>query len=227
MAYLQPFHIPYVPFFPISPYISPDFNDALNYQSNYYTSQSGILPSIFQNNFTQPFAQDLLLHQTNQRNTHKPYDGKMANYQSESISIVKNEEIPRINRSQIPFPFINSMMGLKRNKPLTLIQAIETIVKYKQEYKKLKDDKQKYVSKTACRNLQLNKKTVDDYQMYIRLGIHFNLIKEENLNMSFGIFRKEVKLKRQNSEAKWAKPEDLDIVEFYHNLILQKGSSSN
>jgi len=206
------------PFLPFLPNIIYNSSDTQNYSLNYMPYPSFYYPfpmplnASGQNYTTSQIPNHLQIHQ-------RITGEKLEKCRGESISIIKTCNPCTYKLHAKSYPIMSGMKIMMRSKPLTLFEALEAIIKYKKEYQRLKEAKQKYVSQTACKNLNLNKKTIDDYQMYLRLGIHFNIIKKENLNQSFGAFRREVKSKRIETNAKWAKPEDMDIDEFYQNLI--------
>lgn len=109
-----------------------------------------------------------------------------------------------------------------RNPPLKIKQAILLILQYKNECERLKAMKIKKYSEGACMTLNVSKKTIDDYQMYLRLGIHFNKIQENDFNKSFGKYRREMKKFKINSNEKWDKEKDKDVEEVFGYLLLEK-----
>lgn len=218
MSLLSQSNVIYLPYFPYSP----------NYIANSSMIQNYSMRFPFFNTFYYPFSispeSSGFNLNTNQIPNHilqhpKISSEKLEKCQGETISIIKNCYSNFCSSPSKSFAFNCEMKTMIRSKPFTLSEALEAIMKYKQEYHRLKREKQKYISQTACKNLKLNKKTLDDYQMYIRLGIHLNLIQKDNLHQSFGAFRRSVKAKKVETNAKWAKPRDQDIEEFYHSLI--------
>ena len=109
-----------------------------------------------------------------------------------------------------------------RNSPLRIRQAILLILHYKNECERLRAMKIKKFSEGACMTLNVSKKTINDYQMYLRIGIHFNKLTETDFNTSFGKYRKEMKKFKMCSNEKWDKAKDKDIEEVFGYLLSEE-----
>ena len=151
---------------------------------------------------------------------------KIQNFVISKGEFLSIQDKPKINSTNSLLivsnvaPNIVPIIHKVRNEPSTVKSAIMTLLKYKKESTQLKSTGIKHYSKAACQNLQLSKKTIDDYLMYIRKGIVLDLINEEVMNYSFGKFRKIVKGKLiQSKMKKWDKNFNRDVEDVYSHLL--------
>ena len=149
-------------------------------------------------------------------NQSSKYDCQFTNFPTLSLSMPSTNP-QNAHGSTLGLP--SNLLSTKvRNPPFTLKNALLAIINYKEECKRLEMMDPKSRFELASRNLHLKKKTIDDFQMNIRLGIHFKMIHSCDLIQSFGIFRKAVKKAKQITKEKWIKFKDLDVEDFFLSL---------
>jgi len=113
----------------------------------------------------------------------------------------ENMKAPRIEKTKnVKDKKVNSHTLLwskqkesKKNSPMNIQEAIKQYILFRNKAKNLKLAGFRNTLQLAAKELKVSKKTMDDFQMYLRTGLRLNYDFENNLNESFGIFRKKMK----------------------------------